>query len=113
IYVLLLKSSMRNPAATVVGAVVLFFITIFIVLAININILEEVEETRFSIYVTMSTGSTLEATDLVVAEIENRLEEIAEKEDVISNIQAEEAIITVILQEDYENINDRNIAEIK
>ncbi len=113
IYVLLLKSSMRAPAATTVGAVVLFFITIFIVLAINVNTLEEVEETRFSIYVTMRTGSTLEATDLVVAEIESRLEEIEEREDVISNIQAEEAIITVILQEDYKKINDRTIAEIK
>ena len=113
IYVLLLKSSMRAPAATTVGAVVLFFITIFIVLAINVNTLDEVEETRFSIYVTMRTGSTLEATDLVVAEIESRLEEIEEREDVISNIQAEEAIITVILQEDYKKINDRTIAEIK
>jgi len=113
IYVLLLKSSMRAPAATTVGAIVLFFVTIFIVLAINVNTLEEVEENRFSIYVTMRTGATLDATDLVVAEIENRLEEITERQDVISNIQAEDAIITVVLQEDYEKINDRKIAEIK
>ncbi len=113
IYVLLLKASMRAPAATIVGAIVLFFVTIFIVLAININTLEEVEETRFSIYVTMRTGSTLEATDLVVAEVESRLEEIEERKDVISNIQAEEAVITVVLQDDYEKIKGRNIAEIK
>jgi multidrug efflux pump subunit AcrB/ABC-type multidrug transport system ATPase subunit len=113
IYVLLLKSAMRSPAATVVGAIVLFFITIFIVLAISVNNLEEVEETRFSVYVTMPTGSTLEATDKVVAEVENRLGEIKERQDVIANIQEEEAIITVVLQEDYEKIDDRNIAEIK
>jgi multidrug efflux pump subunit AcrB/ABC-type multidrug transport system ATPase subunit len=113
IYVLLLKSSMRAPAATVVGAIVLFFITVFTVLAISVNNLEEVEETRFSVYVTMPTGSTLEATDLVVAEVEGRLEEIEEREDVIANIQAEDAIITVILQDDFEKINDRTIAEIK
>ena len=113
IYVLLLKSSMRAPAATVVGAIVLFFITVFTVLAISVNTLEEVEETRFSVYVTMPTGSTLEATDLVVAEVENRLEEIEERKDVIANIQAEDAIITVILQDDYQKINDRTIAEIK
>src|SRR5690554_10577 len=82
IYILLLKSSMRAPAATVVGAIVLFFVTIFIVLAISVNTLEEVEETRFSIYITMPTGSTLEATDLVAAEVESRLEEIEEREDV-------------------------------
>jgi multidrug efflux pump subunit AcrB/ABC-type multidrug transport system ATPase subunit len=113
IYVLLLKSSMRAPAATVVGAIVLFFITVFTVLAISVNNLEEVEETRFSVYVTMPTGSTLEATDLVVAEVEGRLEEIEEREDVIANIQAEDAIITVILQDDYQKINERTIAEIK
>ncbi len=113
IYVLLLKSSMRSPAATVIGAIVLFFITIFIVLAISVNTLEEVEENRFSIYVTMPTGSTLQSTDLVVVEVESRLEGVEEKQDVISNIREEEAVITVILQEDYEKINDRNIAEIK
>jgi multidrug efflux pump subunit AcrB/ABC-type multidrug transport system ATPase subunit len=113
IYVLLLKASMRSPAATVVGAIVLFFITVFIVLAISVNTLEEVEETRFSVYITMPTGATLEATDLVAAEVESRLQEIEEKEDVIANIQEEDAIITVVLQEDYEKINDRSIAEIK
>lgn len=113
IYVLLLKTSMRAPAATVVGAIVLFFITVFIVMAISVNTLEEVEETRFSIYVTMPTGATLDATDLVAAEVESRLEGIQEKQDVIANIQEEDAIITVVLQEDYEKINDRTMAEIK
>jgi len=113
IYILLLKASMRAPAATVVGAIVLFFITVFIVLAISVNTLEEVEETRFSVYVTMPTGATLEATDLVAAEVESRLEGIQEKQDVIANIQEEDAIITVVLQEDYKKINKRSIAEIK
>ncbi len=113
IYILLLKASMRSPAATVVGALVLFFVTIFIVLAVSVNNLEEVEESRFSIYVTMPTGTTLEATDLVVAEVENRLEEVAEKKDVIANIQQEEAVITVVLQDEYKKINNRNMAEIK
>jgi multidrug efflux pump subunit AcrB len=113
IYVLLLKASMRSPAATVIGAIVLFFLTIFIVLAVSINNLEEVEENRFSIYVTMPTGSTLEATDLVVAEVESRLEGVEERQDVISNIQEEEAVLTVVMQEDFKKIGDRNIAEIK
>lgn len=113
IYILLLKSSMRAPAATIVGAIVLFFITIFIVLAISVNTLEEVEETRFSIYITMPTGATLDATDLVAAEVESRLEEIQEKQDVIANIQEEDAIITVVLQEEFEKITDRTMAEIK
>jgi multidrug efflux pump subunit AcrB/ABC-type multidrug transport system ATPase subunit len=113
VYVILLKTAMRSPAATVVGAIVLFFLTVFIVLAININTLEEVEETRFSVYVTMGTGSTLEATDYVVSEVESRLGEIEEKQDIIANIGEEEAIVTVVLKEDYKDINDRTIAEIK
>lgn len=113
IYVLLLKASMRAPAATVVGAIVLFFITVFSVLAISVNTLEEVEESRFSIYVTMPTGSTLEATDLVVAEVESRLEGIEERKDVIANIQEEDAILTVVLQDEYKKINNRTISEIK
>jgi len=113
IYVLLLKAAMRSPAGTVIGAIVIFFITIFIVLGISINTLEEVEEEQFPIYVTMPTGSTLEATDQVVAEVESRLGEIEEKQDVISKIQEEEAIVTVILQEDYKEIDNRTVAEIK
>lgn len=113
IYILLLKASMRSPAATVIGAIVVFFITIFIVLAVSVNNLEEVEENRFSVYVTMPTGATLESTDKVVAEVESRLEQIEEREDVIANIQEEEAIITVVLQEDFQDIDDQTMAEIK
>ena len=113
IYILLLKASMRVPGRTIIGAIVLFFLTVFIVLAISVNNLNEVEETQFSVYVTMPTGSTLEATDKVVAEAESRLNDIAEKKDLISKIEEEEAILTFILKEDYKDIDDRTIAEIK
>jgi multidrug efflux pump subunit AcrB/ABC-type multidrug transport system ATPase subunit len=113
IYILLLKSSMRSPASTIIGAIVLFFLTIFIILAISVNSLDEVEETQFSIYVTMPTGATLESTDLVVADVETRLAEIAEKKDLVSRIQQEEAILTFVLKEDYKKIDKRTIAEIK
>lgn len=113
IYILLLKASMRVPARTIIGAIVLFFLTVFIVLAISVNNLEEVEETQFSVYVTMPTGSTLDATDKVVADVESRLNDIEEKQDLISKIEEEEAILTFILKEDYKDVDDRSIAEIK
>ncbi|RIJ49446.1 ATP-binding cassette domain-containing protein [Maribellus luteus] len=113
IYILLLKASMRVPARTIIGAIVLFFLTVFIVLAISVNNLSEVEETQFSVYVTMPTGSTLEATDKVVAEVESRLNDIKEKKDLISKIEEEEAILTFILTDDYKDIDDRTVAEIK
>lgn len=113
IYILLLKASMRKPAGTVIGAIVLFFVTVFVVLAVSVNNLAEVEETQFSIYVTMPTGSTLEATDLVVAEVETRLEDVGERKDLISKIQQEEAILTFIFKEDYKDVDNRTIAEVK
>ncbi len=113
IYILLLKASMRTPARTIIGAIILFFVTIFIVLAVSVSNLEEVEETQFSIYVTMPTGSTLEATDLVVTSVENRLKDIEEKKDLISKIEEEQATLTLILKDDYRDIDDRTIAEIK
>lgn len=113
IYVLLLKASMRVPARTIIGGIVLFFVTVFIVLAISVTNLQEVDESQFSVYVTMPTGSTLEATDKVVAEVESRLKDLKEKKDVISKIQQEEAILTIILKDDYKKIDKRNMAEIK
>lgn len=113
IYLLLLKMSMRRPGATIIGAIVIFFITIFSVLAVSVNNLEEVEEDEFSVYVTMPTGSTLEKTDLVVSQIESRLEDIAEKKDLYARFDEEEAVLTVVLKEDYEEIGDRTIDEIE
>ncbi len=113
IYILILKASMRRPAATIIGAIVVFFITVFVVLAVSVSNLEEVEETEFSVYVTMPTGSTLEKTDLVVTEIESRLADLPEKQDVSSRIEDDEAVITVILKEDFKDTSERTVAEIK
>ena len=113
IYIVLLKMSMRKPASTVIGAIVIFFIAIFSVLAVSVNNLEEVEEDQFSVYVTMPTGSTLEKTDLVVSEIESRLEDLPEKKDVSSRIEEDEAVLTIVLKDDYKDTSDRTVAEIK
>jgi len=113
IYILLLKMSMRKPAATIIGAIIIFFITIFTVLAVSVNNLEEVEEDQFPIYVTMPTGSTLEKTDLVVTEIESRLEDIPEKKDVNSRIEEDEAVVTIVLKDDFKETSERTVAEIK
>ncbi|MCL1821220.1 MAG: efflux RND transporter permease subunit, partial [Prolixibacteraceae bacterium] len=61
IYIVFLKESLRKPARTIIGALVLFFLSIFVILATSVNNLREVEQDRFSLYVTMPTGSTLEA----------------------------------------------------
>ncbi len=113
VYVVLLKTAMRNPATTVIGALVVFFISVFIVTAVSVNSLREVDQDSFSVYVTMPTGSTLEATDIVVREMENRLPEVQEIKDYSSRVQEEEAVVTITLKEDFDKIAKREIAEIK
>jgi len=113
IYTLLLKSSIRFPARTIIGAVILFFLSVFICLALSLNVSREMQSEEFNLYVTMSSGSTLESTDIVVEDLESRLENLEERQDVVSKIYEEEAVVTIRLKDDYQDINNRSIAQIK
>ncbi|MDR1223597.1 MAG: efflux RND transporter permease subunit [Tannerella sp.] len=113
IYLVLLKTCMRNPGVTVFGAVILLFVTLIFSLATTVQQNREVDSDRFNVYVTMHTGSTLESTDRVVKVLEERLGEIPEKKDVISRINEEEAVLTLVLQEDYQKIGKRKLSGIK
>ena len=113
IYTVLLKSGLRFPARTIIAALVIFFAAIFLSLATSINVLREVETGQLSVYVTMPAGSTLEATDQIVRELESRLETLEEKEAMTSSVYEEEASLSITIVENYEKINGRSIAEIK
>ncbi len=113
IYLLLLKTCMRHPAATILGAVTAFFLMVFISLAVSITTLREVEADQIKLYVTMPSGSSLETTDETVRKIEEKIKDVKEKKDVSSTIGEEEAVVTITLVEDYEKVDDRSFAEIK
>ncbi len=113
IYLVLLKASMRYPTRTIVASVVVFFASIFIALALSVNTTQETETTSFSLYVENPQGTTLEKSDLIVKSVEEKLADIKELEDVISNIRADESTITVKLKEDYKDNGDRTIEDIK
>jgi multidrug efflux pump subunit AcrB/ABC-type multidrug transport system ATPase subunit len=113
IYLVLLKTSMRNPGVTIFGSVILLFVTLIFVLSTTVNQNKEVDSDRINVYATMNTGSTLEKTDNVVKVIEERLGEIPEKKDIISRINEEQAMLTLVLQEDFKKIGKRSIADIK
>ncbi|MBN1482034.1 ATP-binding cassette domain-containing protein [candidate division KSB1 bacterium] len=113
IYNVLLKSCLRHPASTIIIVVLLFFFSLFFAVALSINVPEEVETREFSLYVTMDQGATLERTDLLVAEIESQVEDLAEKEEVISQIYEDEAVVTFKLFENYEKIDGRSLQAIK
>jgi multidrug efflux pump subunit AcrB/ABC-type multidrug transport system ATPase subunit len=112
-YHLVLKASMRKPAATIIGTLVIFFAALLISLTLSINTTEEVQTPNFRLSVTMPGGSTLEKTDAVVAEIESRLATLPEKEDIVSRIEEEQATVTVNLPKDWNKKSKRTLPEIK
>ena len=113
IYLVFLKSCMRSPATTIIGGIVLFFLAVFISLAVSISSLTEVENKEIRLYVTMPSGSSLETTDQTVQEVEKKLVDLPEKEDVISKIEEEDAVVTVKLKKDFKDTSDRTFAQIK
>ncbi len=112
-YHLVLKASMRNPASTIIGTLVIFFAALLISLTLSISTTQEVETPNFRLSVTMPGGATLEKTDAVVAEIESRLKSLPEKEDIVSRIEEEKATVTINLSKDWNKKSKRSLPEIK
>ncbi|MCJ7446722.1 MAG: efflux RND transporter permease subunit [Bacteroidales bacterium] len=112
-YHLVLKASMRRPASTIIGTLVVFFAALLISLALSISSPQEVEASNFRLSVTMPGGSTLEKTDAVVSEIESRLASLPEKEDIVSRIEEEQATVTINLSKEWEKKSKRTLPEIK
>ncbi|MCU0639901.1 MAG: efflux RND transporter permease subunit, partial [Candidatus Krumholzibacteria bacterium] len=113
IYTVLLKACLRYPIRTIITTVVAFFASVILCFGMSLNVTEEAEADNFNIYVTMPSGSNLSSADLAVADLEQRLESIAEKEDVVSKIYEEEAVLTVTLKEDYDKIANRSMQAVK
>jgi len=113
VYMVLLKTCMRKPAQTILGALGIFFLALLISLGVSFISLEEAEVTDLTLYVTMPGGTTLENTDILVSEVETKLEKLEEKKDIISQIYEEEAVLTVSLIEDYKDVRNLSVAAIK
>ncbi len=112
-YYLLLKAALRRPAVTILGSLVLFFAVLLISVGLSFTRQQETETSGFTISVEMPIGSTLENTDMIVRTLESRLESLEEKKDVISQVYEESAQLSINLEDDYKDIKDRNIDEIK
>ena len=113
IYIVLLKTCMRNPGAVVFGSLILLFATLILSLTQNVQQNREVTSDRFNISVTMRTGSTLESTDNVVQLLEEYLDDVPEKKDLICRVNEDGATLTFVMMKDYEKITKRKIPEIK
>lgn len=113
IYLVFLKAAMRNPGVTIIGSIVLFFVTLIGAITLNVQSMQDIESDRFNIYVTMPRGSTLEKADQIVKLMEDRLEGMAEKEELICRIREQDAVLTLVLKEDFRKTGKRQIGEIK
>ncbi len=113
VYLVFLKTSMRNPGKVIIGALGIFFITLIISLGISTLTTEEPEIKDINLYVTMPGGTTLENTDLLIAEVEKKLDSIQEKKDIISQVYQEEAVLTISLVDDYRDVRNMDIPQIK
>lgn len=113
IYFVFLKTCMRNPGKTVMGALGLFFITLLLSVSLSAVSNQEAEVRDLTLYVTLPNGTTLENTDLIIREAEKKLIELEEKESVVSQVYEGEAILTIKLLKDYKGIRNYSIPTIK
>jgi len=74
---------------------------------------QEAEIKDITLYVTMPSGTTLENTDILIADAEKKLENLEEKKDIVSQIYEEEAILTISLVDDFKDIRNYSIPKIK
>lgn len=112
-YVVILKACFRRPALTIIGGVILFFVTIGLSFIVSIAALSEVETDEMSLFVTMPEGSTLAATDLRVQKIEEELLKMGAIDKVISQTSEGESEIRVKLPENFSDQDSISIVAIK
>jgi multidrug efflux pump subunit AcrB/ABC-type multidrug transport system ATPase subunit len=113
VYRVILKTCMRNPAGTVLGALGLFFATLLISLGLSFINKQEPEVVELTLYISLPGGTTLDNTDLLVTDAERRLEPLKEKKDIISQIYEGEAVINIILDKDFREVRNYSLPKIK
>jgi multidrug efflux pump subunit AcrB/ABC-type multidrug transport system ATPase subunit len=113
IYMVLLKSCFRRPMFTVVGGIVLFFVTIAVSFIVSISSLTAVETTEMNVFVTMPQGSTLESTDLKMRKIEERVMEIPVVDKVISQFSEIDGVISLKLVEGFNDLDTISVTDVR
>lgn len=113
IYVVILKSCFRRPAFTVIGGIVLFFVTIGLSLLVSVASSSEVETSEMNLFVTMPQGATLAATDLRTSKLEEKVMELPVVDKVISQISEGDAVLTVQLLENFNDQDTITLSEVR
>lgn len=112
-YLILLRFCLRHPAQVLFTMVFLFFAAVVISLSVSVNTLQEAETDSFRVSITMPGGTTLKTSDELVGKMEEDIGNIREIDEVVSNIEDEEASLIIQLKENFTDVNDRTVAQIK
>ena len=113
IYLVLLKTAMRHPGITIFGSILLLVVTLALTLTLNVQQMQEVSSDRINVSMTTWNTNTLENTDQIVRIMEERLDDLPEKEDIICRVQESNATLNIVLKENFKEIGQRNISDIK
>lgn len=113
VYLVVLKACFRKPAATIIGGLVLFFVTIGLSFLVSFVSLNEVETDEMNLFVTMPEGSTLNSTDTRVQQIEKDVLEIPVVGNLISQISEGESVLTVQLVEGFDELDSISVSDVK
>jgi len=113
IYTVLLKTCLRYPARTVAATVALFFLSLGLCLTLSVNVPREVQLLTFNVYATMTSGTTLEATDEQVKAMDALLTNIPEVADRLATIEEGSATFAFKLVDDFSRTSARTVTEIK
>lgn len=112
IYAVLLKSSIRKPALTIVGAILILVISLTYAMSRKTDQNRQIDSDRVNISVTMPAGSTIENTNATVEIFEARLDSLPEKKDLITRVQEDAATMTIVLKDDYVKQYGKSIGAI-
>ncbi|KAA3619847.1 MAG: ATP-binding cassette domain-containing protein [Calditrichaeota bacterium] len=113
IYRIFLKSVLRHRIRTVSGVILLLLISLFIGVIFIMDKGEAPPPERIEAFITMPRGSTLARTDEVVENLEKNIAELKDVDEFRSNIQEEEASITLDFKPPNEREEELNLSKIK
>jgi multidrug efflux pump subunit AcrB/ABC-type multidrug transport system ATPase subunit len=113
VYRAILKMALRQPTKVIFVSLIVLFVTIILSQAFTLNVLREPESDSFRAVITPASTSTLQSTDEMIRALEEELLNIPEIEEFTSSVAADQAILSIKLKEDFKEINNRSIVQVR
>jgi multidrug efflux pump subunit AcrB/ABC-type multidrug transport system ATPase subunit len=112
-YTLVLKACLRNPARLTIGIGLAFITTLGLSFFFMLQQEAVREESQFTVYVDTPEGTTLEATDAAVAQVEAMVRDLPDVDRFTASADEGLGSVTVMLLDRSERPNAMTLDEIK